>query len=58
MDRAGANAYRVLQQLRQKLKLNAGMIQIPIGSESGFCGVCDLLEMKAYFNEGPKGLIL
>ncbi|KAJ3125956.1 Elongation factor G, mitochondrial [Nowakowskiella sp. JEL0407] len=55
MDRAGANPFRVIDQLRQKLKLNAVPVQIPIGSENQFKGVVDLVRMKAYINEGGNG---
>jgi len=55
MDRAGANPWRVIDQLRKKLKMNAAAIQIPIGAESEFEGVFDLVRMKAIRNEGEKG---
>lgn len=55
MDRAGANPGRVLDQLRSKLKLNAGWIQVPIGAEKEFQGVVDLIEMKALYNSGERG---
>ena len=55
MDRAGANAYRVTQQLRDKLAHNAVMMQIPIGSEEKFSGIIDLVKMKAYYYDGPAG---
>lgn len=55
MDRAGANPDRVLSQLKSKLKLNAGWIQIPIGAEKEFLGVVDLIEMKALYNSGDRG---
>ncbi|KAI9014959.1 P-loop containing nucleoside triphosphate hydrolase protein [Gaertneriomyces semiglobifer] len=55
MDRAGANPWRVIDQLRNKLKLNAAAVQIPIGAEGGLLGVVDLVNLKAYYNEGPKG---
>src|SRR6187549_6832 len=43
MDRAGANPYRVCQQLREKLGHNAHMITMPIGAENEFKGVVDLV---------------
>jgi elongation factor G len=55
LDRAGANPFRVTEQLREKLKHNAVMMQIPIGSEDNFSGVVDLVTMKAYYFEGPNG---
>ncbi|GAA5813733.1 Elongation factor G, mitochondrial [Mucor flavus] len=55
MDRAGANPFRIIDQLRQKLKLTAAAVQIPIGSEDQFNGVVDLITMKAIYNEGETG---
>ncbi|KAI8991470.1 translation elongation factor G [Mycotypha africana] len=58
MDRAGANPFRIIDQLRQKLKLTAAAVQIPIGAEDQFRGVVDLIKWKAYYNEGENGEIL
>jgi elongation factor G len=55
MDRAGANPYRVCEQLREKLAHNAHMIQIPIGAEADFKGVVDLVKMKAFTFSGDNG---
>jgi elongation factor G len=55
MDRAGANPFRVCDQLREKLGHNAHMIQIPIGAEADFKGVVDLLKMKAFTFSGDNG---
>src|SRR3984893_1476463 len=46
MDRAGANAFRVTQQLREKLGHHAVMLQVPIGAEDKFQGVVDLVNMN------------
>jgi elongation factor G len=54
-DRSGANPYRVTEQLREKLKHNAVLMQIPIGLEANFEGVVDLVEMKALYFEGDNG---
>jgi elongation factor G len=54
-DRAGADPYRVVNQLRQRLNHNALLMQIPIGLEGGFSGVIDLVSMKAFYFEGPFG---
>ena len=48
MDIMGADFYRVLKMIHQRLKANAVPIQLPIGSETFFKGIIDLLEMKAY----------
>jgi elongation factor G len=58
LDRAGANPFRVTEQLRDKLKLNAVVMQIPIGLEAQFEGVVDLVTMKAIYFEGANGEIL
>ncbi len=55
LDRQGANPLRVRDQLEQKLRLNAVMIQLPIGLEDKHAGVVDLVEMKAYYMEGDNG---
>lgn len=46
MDRIGANFYSVLEQTRNRLKANSHPVVIPIGSESNFEGVIDLVKMK------------
>ena len=48
MDRSGADFFRVLQQIKGKLKANPVPIQLPIGVEDTFTGVVDLIENKAY----------
>jgi elongation factor G len=55
LDRVGANPFRVADQLREKLALNAIMIQIPIGVEADHVGVVDLIRMKALYFDGPSG---
>ena len=54
-DRAGANPYRVVEQLRHRLNHNAVLMQIPIGLEKDFSGVIDLVSMKAIYFEGLFG---
>ncbi len=54
-DRTGANPARVAQQLRDKLQLNAHMVQVPIGLESDLEGVIDLVRMKAVYYDGDQG---
>jgi elongation factor G len=55
LDRSGANPRRVAQQLRDKLRHNAVLMQLPIGLESEFAGVVDLVRMKSYRFEGGNG---
>ncbi len=57
LDRSGANPFRVTEQLRDKLKLNAVMMQIPIGLEAQFEGVVDLVTMQAHYFDGSNGEI-
>jgi len=47
MDRMGANFFRVVQQLKDRLGAVPVPIQVPIGAEEGFSGVIDLVKMKA-----------
>jgi elongation factor G len=54
-DRQGANPLRVKNQLREKLGLNAVLMQIPIGLEEKHAGVVDLITMKAYYFDGDNG---
>jgi len=54
-DRTGANPFKVRMQLREKLGLNAVMIQIPIGLEDKLEGVVDLVTMKAVYFDGDQG---
>jgi len=55
LDRSGANPRRVVEGLRDKLKLNAVLMQIPIGLEANFLGMVDLVTMRAMRFEGDNG---
>ena len=56
MDRAGADYFRVVEQIRARLGGNPVSIQVPIGAEENFKGVIDLILMKAVFwDEESKG---
>lgn len=55
MDRAGANPFRGLSMLREKLGLNAHLVTLPIGAEDQFEGVIDLIEQKAFYFDGDNG---
>jgi elongation factor G len=57
MDRAGANYFRCLDQIRSRLRANPLPIQLPIGAEDGFEGVIDLIRMKAiYWDMETQGM--
>ena len=55
MDIIGANYYGAVEQIRNRLKKNAIMIEIPIGAEDQFQGIIDLFEMQAYIYNDDKG---
>ena len=52
MDRAGADFYNVVQQIKTKLGSNPVPVQIPVGSEEDFRGMIDLVRMKAVLYNG------
>ncbi len=54
-DRSGANPMRVTEQLREKLKHNAVLVQIPLGLEADHQGVIDLVRMRACRFAGANG---
>ena len=56
MDIMGANFYRVVDMMKERLKCNAVPIQLPIGAESDFRGIIDLVTMKAEVYYDDKGL--
>ena len=57
MDRAGANFFKVYDQMRLRLKANPIALQVPIGAEEKFEGVIDLVKMKAiYWDEASQGM--
>ena len=56
MDRTGADFFRVVDQIRDRLGSNVVPIQVPIGAEDAFQGVVDLIKMKAiYWDEETRG---
>ncbi|MCD8024975.1 MAG: elongation factor G [Candidatus Gastranaerophilales bacterium] len=55
MDRTGANFYRVVDQVKNRLGANAHPIQLPIGAEDKMCGIIDLVEMKAHIYKNDLG---
>lgn len=58
MDRQGANPWRVIGQIRSKLRMPAAAVQVPIAAEDDYGGVVDLIRWKALYNEGNKGIIV
>jgi elongation factor G len=57
MDRAGADYFRVVEQIGSRLKGNPVPLQVPIGAEENFEGVVDLLKMKAIaWDEETQGM--
>ena len=54
-DRTGADPWKVLRQVQDKLKLNAAAVHIPIGLEENHAGVVDLVRMEAVTFHGPNG---
>jgi len=54
-DRSGANPFRVVAQLKEKLGHNAVAMQIPVGLEANHEGVVDLVTMKAIYFDGDNG---
>ncbi len=49
MDRVGADFYRTLDMIRNRLRANPVPVQVPIGSESNFVGMVDVIDRKAYY---------
>lgn len=58
MDRTGANFFRAIDEMREKLKANAHALFLPIGNEENFSGVVDLVQEVAYMFEDPMNMDL
>ena len=57
MDRTGANFFKVVDQMKLRLKASPVVIVIPIGAEENFTGVVDLIKMKAIiWDEASQGM--
>jgi elongation factor G len=57
MDRSGANFFKVVDQMKTRLKANPVPIVVPIGAEDNFTGIVDLLKMKAViWDEASQGM--
>ena len=55
MDRVGADLFRTIGMMRDRLGTRPVLLQLPIGREDGFCGLVDLIEERAYFYLDPLG---
>lgn len=55
MDRTGADAYSVVEQMDKKLQANPVMMQIPMGAGETYAGCIDLIRMVAIYNDGERG---
>ena len=58
MDIMGADFFRVVKMIKERLRANAVPVQLPIGAESSFKGIIDLMEMKAdvYYDDLGKDM--
>ncbi len=56
MDKTGADFFMSLNSIKDRLSPNAFAIQLPIGSESEFSGIIDIIDRKAYKFEGDHGI--
>ena len=57
MDRSGANFFKVVDQMKARLKANPVPVVIPIGAEDSFTGVVDLIKMKSIiWDEASQGM--
>ncbi len=57
MDRTGANFFKVVEQMKTRLRATPVPLVIPIGAEENFVGVVDLIKMKAiYWDEASQGM--
>ncbi|SDE29639.1 elongation factor G [Glycomyces harbinensis] len=56
LDRTGANFFRCVEMMQDRLNSNTAVIQLPIGNEADFIGVVDLVEMHAKVWRGETGL--
>mmetsp|Transcript_18927 Transcript_18927/g.38855 ORF Transcript_18927/g.38855 Transcript_18927/m.38855 type:complete len:728 (-) Transcript_18927:33-2216(-) len=58
LDRSGANPFKVTEDVRDKLKLNAALVQVPVGLEGDHKAVVDIVEDKMLVCEGDRGEIV
>ncbi|XP_065840715.1 elongation factor G, mitochondrial-like [Oscarella lobularis] len=55
LDRQGANPYRIVSHMKSKLHHNAALVHLPLGLESDFSGIVDIIRHKAIYFEGQNG---
>ena len=55
LDRSGANPYKVTEDVRDKLKLNAALVQVPVGLEGDHRACVDIIEGRMLVCEGDRG---
>ncbi|MDP4180477.1 MAG: elongation factor G [Bacillota bacterium] len=58
MDILGADFFNCVNMMKERLKTNAIPIQLPIGKEDSFCGIVDLIALKAYFYRDDLGKVI
>jgi elongation factor G len=56
LDRTGANFWKVLDSIHERLTKNTVVLTLPIGEEENFGGIIDLLSEKAWYFEGDMGI--
>ncbi|HAX25761.1 MAG TPA: elongation factor G [Chloroflexi bacterium] len=55
MDRTGADYWRTIEMIKDRLKARPAVLQIPIGSESAYQGLIDVLRMRAFYYRDDMG---
>src|SRR5215211_7383304 len=55
MDRTGARPFAIVDDVKAKLGVDACLMQYPMGGGETFVGMIDLIRLKAYYFDGPKG---
>lgn len=55
LDRAGANPWKIIDEVQAKLGLRAAAVHIPIGLENDLSGVIDIIHEEALYYDGPNG---
>jgi len=58
LDRIGGNPWKPISDMRSMLQLNAAAVQVPIGAESGFKAVVDIIKRESIYFDGASGEVL